>query len=236
MKKGFAPILIVLIVLASVVVGVGGLFVYQKYSIQNQERMNDGVGLSADEANELQYKYTTPPPNASDETANPDPIGANWKTYTNSMYRYSIKYPLELDFQTSTRSEVADTQIFMNGENDAYKFPEDKFIGITIKVITTDLSLDGYLDKTYQENLGGVPSFNEGLKNGKIQKVTIDNTNGYKTNTGMQFENTDKDVWVKRGDYIYWFSAFGNGETGTSYSKPAGVMFDQILSTFKFTN
>lgn len=38
----------------------------------------------------------SPSPISSDETANPDQIGANWKTYTNKEYGFEFKYPSDL--------------------------------------------------------------------------------------------------------------------------------------------
>ena len=35
----------------------------------------------------------SPAPSGAGEIANPDLIGANWKTYTNDTYKFSLKYP-----------------------------------------------------------------------------------------------------------------------------------------------
>lgn len=160
-------------------------------------------------------------------------VPADWNVYENTKYSYSLKYPQYLHFGGSPET-TTDKLTLTNGENDSYKFPENKFIGIRILIITTEKSLDDFLKETYPENQAGIPAFETGIQNGKINKTSIDNISGYQSPKGMQFENTEKTAWVKKGNFVYQITAFGNGETGTSYSENAGKLFDQILSTFKF--
>lgn len=68
MKKGFAPI-IILLGITIIAVLVGGVLVYTNYS-NNQSKLNP----------------QPTPTSTSDETA-------NWKTYTNKKYGFSFKYP-----------------------------------------------------------------------------------------------------------------------------------------------
>ena len=75
-QKGIAAILIVILI----ALAVGGYFVYTNYS-NNRTRVN----------------FPQPSSSPADETAKPDSIGANWKTYTNSKYRYVIRYPNDWD-------------------------------------------------------------------------------------------------------------------------------------------
>src|SRR3989344_8166508 len=53
-----------------------------------------------------QYMLTNQPTNSKDpSTANPDPIPANWKTYTNTAYRFELNYPPDWVFEEETRQE-----------------------------------------------------------------------------------------------------------------------------------
>ena len=76
-QKGLAPILIVILI----ALAVGGYLVYQ-----NQSKSVSPVKTD-----------TSPAPTGATETANPDSIGANWKTYTNTQHGYSLKYPTTWD-------------------------------------------------------------------------------------------------------------------------------------------
>ena len=69
-QKGFAPILIVLLI----TVVIGGYLLYSG-------KIN------------LPQKQITTQTTSADETANPDLIGANWKTYKAFSNFYSISYP-----------------------------------------------------------------------------------------------------------------------------------------------
>jgi len=83
--RGFAPILIILIVLITVLGGAGAMFAYQKY-YQKAPYPTPTPSTSA-----LENLKATPSP--ANETASPDPIGANWKTYRNDKYSYEFSYP-----------------------------------------------------------------------------------------------------------------------------------------------
>lgn len=78
-------LLIIGIIVLLLVIGAGGYFLYQK-------QVNKPVAT--------QVSYPTPSP-TSDETA-------NWKTYTNTQYGYSIKYPPTIAFKSDRFYLVGD--------------------------------------------------------------------------------------------------------------------------------
>lgn len=78
-QKGFAPILIVLLI---AVVGIGGYLIYTNYS---NDRSNQ-TKSSPTPVVTTQTPQSTPSTTPADETA-------NWKTYTNTKLKLEFKYP-----------------------------------------------------------------------------------------------------------------------------------------------
>ena len=76
-QKGLAPILIVLLIATAI----SGYLIYQNQSAKPTSPVTT---------------VASPAPTAAAETANPDSIGANWKTYTASDF--SFKYPSSGDW------------------------------------------------------------------------------------------------------------------------------------------
>ena len=88
MKKGFAPILIILTLIVAIAVGLVGLkFYVNSHNTLTRENI---IPPTQDQATSPKL---SPKKSPSDETTNPDSIGANWKTYTNAKFRFSIQYP-----------------------------------------------------------------------------------------------------------------------------------------------
>src|SRR3989344_5907186 len=91
-NKGFVHLLLLIVV---VLVGIGGLlyFSWQKGLIKTSPT-----------------KEAFPTPTmVINETANlsRDDIIRNWKTYTNTKYSYSLKYPLELTYNENSNGDVS---------------------------------------------------------------------------------------------------------------------------------
>lgn len=73
-EGGFAPVLIVLIVFASVAVGASGLFLYQKYSTK--------APAETTQKSEIPYSSPSSDSKKTTEPAYTDKVGTNWKTLT----------------------------------------------------------------------------------------------------------------------------------------------------------
>lgn len=154
----------------------------------------------------------------------------SWKTYTNSQLGFMVKFPNDLKF-----TENKGVFIFENEYKLLRKeIPENNYIGITISVKKTssDISLEDYLKQAYPENKYGVPVFEKNKND--FKEIEIDNIKGLISSKGLSFEDITKTVWVKKGIYVYKISVIGY-QTGNIYTKIGEQVFDQILTTFKFT-
>lgn len=98
-QKGLAPVLIIVLL---AVAALGGYFIYQQQIKPNLVACTmdakicpDGSAVSrtSPKCEFAPCPTSQSSPTPSDETANPDSIGANWKTYTNKQLGFSLKYP-----------------------------------------------------------------------------------------------------------------------------------------------
>ena len=193
------------------------------------------------------HEYTPPQATKKDETVYPDSIGANWKTYENKNLGFLVKYPNKVVLGEVKKGE--NTMIVFNNYSELGIQPnidsrpgnelENKsiYIDISVDPVSENTTLETYLDQKYPDkggNNSGIPSF----QNQKIEmkNILIGGEKGLLKETGMEFENISRKAWVKKENKVFIFSAYGSGETGTYVSDDAVETFDQILSTFKFTN
>ena len=214
MRKGFAPIVIVISLI---------LLIPITYLIfLSIDRPWEDVHLTADDLAQLQGKYTSPTPTPlSSETANPDLIGANWKTYKNSHLGFTIKYP-------------EDWLINDCGGVDISLAPSTQLLGVCesgspgLILIQTGLDSTNYADEIKQLNPSDYDNF---------QKTIIADKEAIKTSIVQK-----EDTYVPKGTKSITYSINFNGRVlrinyiqlpkWGDYSKT----FDQILSTFKFIN
>lgn len=187
-QKGLAPLVIIILI----ALAVGGYLLYQK---QFKSITVFQPSLSPAASLEL--------PGVG-ETANPDLIGANWKTYTNTKYGYSFQYP-------SNWVETVDP---------SYK---------QMNVVRLDLGLK---DQKYYFIVG-----TGGRGGPPMDEIKGDNP---------KYGNISfaRRAWIKDGTPFYIialpdrpYSTGGNIEINfpPAQSDYYSKIFDQILSTFKFT-
>ena len=181
MQKGFVPVLIVILIAALV----GGYFVYSNFQTKTPT------------------STIQPSPSPADETANPDSIGANWKTYTNKGIYF--EYPSDWNISPYTDNTI----IISSSPN------------IKLVVVPKDGTL---MNECMQE-------VSEEIKNGlTIRKFT-------RVTTGAMCSTTDsnpREIWVVPSKGAY--SPGINYQYSAAEDKQAEEIFNQILSTFKFTN
>ena len=205
MQKGFSLILIVLLI---AVLGVGGYFVYSNYS-GNQIKP---VPIQASPIPQL-----TP----TDETA-------NWRTYTNTLVGFSIKYPEKLSYnevrlQDSLYPFMPNVSAieFVN-QNNKREFGNSLLIrvfGIKDKNLNTD-SLD--LEKLSRHDFFPIT-------NAEWKDIKIGNFNGrYIASTGGVLVGYSAILVVT--DKIFYFNLYDYADDTYITSND----FNQILSTFKF--
>jgi len=159
---------------------------------------------------------TLQPSLTPNETTNPDSIWANWKTYTNTKYNYSLKYPktLALEEEEDKRDIWINKQILINVTDRKFEGPCGdcpNYNGPTEDIIVANIQA-----KKYSGEIGAVG----GSIPEKFQEVELTHNKLYYTITlhALQY-----DADVPTIDDYY---PIKNGDA---------QLFDQILSTFQFS-
>ena len=212
MRRGFAPIIIIALV-AAFLIGIGATVGYFQ-SKSNPRLPGEGDYIFPDTNTN---PAASPVPN---ETANPDLIGANWKTYTNKKLQFSVKLPTDLpnprENILSTRTEIE--------------------FG-TVLVINVGVFYD-------QEKQRGLNYLEVAQTQGSSKKQPETTTiNDYKA-AYLKMRQEDMDpppvasfnfVSIEKGNEIYSiYYEIGNYQTSKENQERKQKDFDQILSTFKF--
>jgi len=211
-QKGFVELLIIGIVLLLAVAGGAYYFGTQKSQAPVTSSPSPIAQVSL---------LPTPIP---DETANPDSIGANWKTYTNTSYKYSIQYPR--DWELLKSSDLGASFRPIGKENN---FPYGAVrIEVRDKTIKDEiLSLKEYLEQVVGDEtspsriLESIEQINTGYKV-KWRVGAVGSIGKEETSTSAYFNLPGKLIeinWVPREEEVKLYQP----------------IFDQILSTFKFT-
>jgi hypothetical protein len=206
------PIIIVL------VVGFFALFViYTKYSDTNQF------------INLYQPKSQTIIKTSSQSAQTTD-----WKTYTNNKYSYSIKFPLEFNPEAYNARSGEFQEVNENANRIGfYKDRLTSFNGdlFEIQIITKNNSLEELAKTNFKENTQHfrTSSFS------KLEKTQLD--------SNPAFEYTFKSNAISTN---HWNAAVAENEYKIVYTEKEGViysffftntiLFNQILTTFMFTN
>ncbi|MDO8570435.1 MAG: PsbP-related protein [Candidatus Daviesbacteria bacterium] len=192
-SKGFAPILIIILI----ALAVGGYLLYQKQ-----------VKPVATPQPVIQpTSVPTISPSATDSAET-----ANWKTYTNSKYGFSFKYPQ--DYAIKEESE----RVFY------IKNKENNVFALWIYDNPNNLSLKDYESKNTNEKTG----FGPFVYYPNAESVKFQNLDAYYTNEEITcLSKCGSYIWITK-DKIYKL-------TGSSKNKPDQIL-DEILSTFRFAN
>lgn len=151
---------------------------------------------------------SSPTPIPTDETANPDSIGANWKTYINTAFNYQIKYPN--GYTISDQAEQTKKQTLSDSK---ICFIKEDHCSVTIASYrnTSNLSLEEWVNKNEVplQSYGGI-----------IKATTKKNLNGYEAFYASN--ETEAAYYLKHDSYIYRVDSSINQDDVS------------ILSTFKF--
>ena len=226
MRKGFAPILVVLGLISILVIVFFGL----KYYVKTHS-------IPIDENTPILAQEQTLPPETSpipfDETA-------SWKTYRNEKLGLSFKYPqsLELGEGNNKISFNNYKEIGLSPTETARSDMADIAIHIQIEIepVDSQITLEEYLDKKYpaEDEKWEFSSLQKQRSTGIMRDIRIGAEAGFISEEGMLWENIQRTAWVKRDSQIVTFTATGCCDTGSEPSEIAEKTFDQILSTFKF--
>mgnify|MGYP001592004221 CR=1 FL=1 len=216
-SKGFATIPLIIIIV--VIAGAVGYFVLMNKSTPITQQPMPTPATT-------QIKTSTPKPTPKDETA-------NWKTYSNDRYRYTLKYPnnwytdttySENDF--TQRGPLEDNDLiggdttwsnYQNlGQYDLGTIPSDfAAVYLLIYKIDSKTTLDGFIDLKH-------------FAYSKKENININGTSGIRL-TAKDPENSDiiyKIVLLKAGNTVFDFSYARN-------SVESAMVMDQMINNFK---
>lgn len=197
-QKGFIPVLLIIGIL--IIVVLGGIYYFNTSNISKSQ----------------------------DQTANSDLTEADWKTYTNTKYSYSLKYP-DKWYVISPGSDGAESINIQNySEADVTQQEKQRVelspgrlniaIGIYEENITSSISLLDWLKVNghYESALIGIPDTTE--------YIIISGKSILKLN----YQNAAYYIFSNGKNVFYSYYAPNNSLLKN--------IFDQILSTFKFTD
>ncbi len=200
-QKGFTPIILVLIMVTVIGIIGGGYLVYRKYlnPLYLPKHDNPPINWEA-------VQNSNPESSSSAETA-------NWKTYTNNKFGFTIQYP----------------------EN--WEIEGDNPIKVDIVISSLDNSSNLIISPIAEARFSTDRNRDKKLANGTLRTVGGRTAKEYKENIedeftdvfvrDIQLEDINGLNWTKPNEISYWVDT----------SQPSLVkIFDQILSTFKFTD
>lgn len=161
----------------------------------------------------LASRKTTPTPEVLESTPTPD-LTANWKTYTDERYGYSIKYPSDWDLVESSKTidgEKRDSVLISCDIEDPYYAP------ITVQVYQNPKKLS---IREWAEEFGWKGVILE------FVDTEIDGQPAVEYKDGLGVLN----FIVQKDDRIYSLSSHDSQEN----IEKQNLMMSQILSTFRF--
>lgn len=181
-----------------------------------------------------QIPQTSPTP-----TTNPT---ENWRTYTNSQYGYSIKYPLNYKEDTSLQNLSVSNPLWMQNTFFYSNNPQPgggEQPWISVIVWNKDVNL---LEDWFKKH-ASVESFDsEKLPSGEItlyfgvsgkEEVKLGSMNGFKF-TSQTMNGPVERIIVDQNQYVYEVSLWTNNNLRRN--PDIKKVYDQILSTFQFLN
>ncbi len=174
-QKGFAAPLIILGAVILIAITAGVFYLQSKEALPHLGKVTTQKPVISQTPVSSPTVVTNPTPTIIDETANPDLIRANWKTYTDKINGFSISYPNEfisnqigggLSIQKGKDRAILFLQVSDNKDNlTAKQFFENQPDQIKKPMLDsynmTNYELNGYqgLMFTKRESLEGYKDF-----------------------------------------------------------------------------
>lgn len=211
-QKGIAPILIIILI----AVAVGGYLIYQtqtKPVVVPQVIQPSSAPVSTSSAT------------SSAETA-------NWKTYTNTKYGFSIQYPSDLIITSEGYSSpgiewgISWSKKSKEGMAQHGLGWVDYTLGIQIQNNATNRKEQKIVSENFEESIMDMVSANES----KPEKIQFDNRPAYKFYISFRPNGGSRYYYILDGNRLIYLAG-----TSDDLSRFSLSSIDQILSTFKFT-
>jgi len=205
-----------------------GFFAGQKACTQEAKVCPDGTSVGRTGPN---CEFAPCPTETPDETA-------NWKTYTNREYRYSVKYPSGWEVREAKPPDTPNWTYDILQENQLHKvkllegkigtWPGSFVISISKNPENFDTESWG---SNYFVPLITDPTTNLAEPKGKI---SIDNNTAYKFSV-FQFDSYRTEIGLVKNGNIYMFSFVDDTPNDPDLEKHKEI-YGQILSAFKFSD
>lgn len=217
-QKGFASILIVLVGII-VIAGVAGGAYYL-----GTQRPSSSPTLQP-------ISQSTPVPTANNAESTTSAETADWKIYTDTTNRFTIKYPnswLQFTLSDKTGGYLSKIALVPQAPSDKQQLGE--LPGVRIAVLKLDPKNCTNSAEYAQEEINAYLNNKNLYPNLQIKPLILDGIPGYRIDSGSP------GVTAQRGPEVYMFQC--PTEIQMSFD-PEGIengiqLFDQILSTFKF--
>jgi len=163
-------------------------------------------------------------------------VTADWKTYTNDTYNFSIKYPSDW----IQKEETSESYMGLSGKDLVYKIsftdpniptdpklkPQPNNFFLRVYKNSTNTTLKDWLYSTFHRP-------NTELENYEVGKaIVLGDENGYFSSIGC-CGTSDRNYVVEKGQYIYSLGTYYVDPTIGDKEMP--TIFKQVLSTFQFT-
>ena len=256
MQKGSA--LIFLLVGALVLFIAGGAFYLGRSTLLRQDSTGQATPkptpvpvTTSQTPQSSPIPNVSPVPNGTGETANSDSIRANWKTYT-SEYGYSFRYPQSWEAVESVGDEGAmvysKPEYIQLSEQLGQGFDKEDYaiidVGMYLKgqqvagnqTVSQETDVKDFVSRLYSSiiqskedtTLDGKPAVLVTLK-----RMVLPPGVAFGSQNDPIQNGTTKSVWTKYNGNIL----FINYDYGRQYkdSNTLPIIFNQVLSTFKFT-
>jgi len=212
-QKGLVSIILIIIIVVLLVVA--GFFAYQYYSTKTTIQPQ----VQSNQQNQNQQQTV------NQQTNNTKPIDqtAGWKTYTNSQYNLSFEYQPD---QTVNENELNSTyggkETVLSTKYNGYYF--DLFIEENKNKVSFNTFLK---DETNQIGFTSYTNKTIGKLNGDLAEIV-----GNKGTLDILYASLDF-YMIDSNNHLYRFRLDTNDEMNVTNSDRQ--LFNQILSTFKFT-
>lgn len=204
-QKGYSIPMLVTLVVILIIVGAGGYFLYQKQS----------------KTTETPQKQTSP---AIPQSTPVIDQTANWKTYTNTQYSFSFKYPQELTLSESGGPIVGSKiKSLVDISLDRPNGSSDNFPIIGLSVIDAQQSPTDYINTNICSPETCFP-LQSGILPGSILAQTANI---------VHYQNIG--TFFNHNKLLFYFSIDSRVPNTPIPQQDAYKMYNQILSTFKFT-
>lgn len=165
-------------------------------------------------------------------TPTPTPhLTTDWKTYTNTEYGYSIKYPKDWKFETNTVPELGFYVTFSKINRDGTDRIPSSNISVLIVHNPRELSLEEWLLEKTEFMPGSGKEVRKDIYklsyDGSPSTIYVDGTKAYK----WLSKAGNRQVVFERDRTIY---SVGTLLQNRKFEEETKDIFDLILSTFKF--